>query len=501
VPRDDHFGIAHVSYPAGPRSAPRYDNAAAAGASWDRWALYWTDVERSPGQYDWTNVDAAVNADVANGFQVDPVLLATPSFHGSSLSAQADEPPPRIEDKGPALAVMRGQTIRRAAGSAIAPPNGLRNPVFADGTDTPGTGKAINPNNPWARFVATAVARYKGRVQVWEIWNEPDFSVFWSGSVADYVRLLKVAYLAAESSDPSATVLVGGMMYWEWANRSGDHAWLRAFLDELARDPGAAANGHYFDGIPWHWYSRSSDVYDKVASANALLSARGITGKRHWVNEMNAPACGEPPANASCADPNYKGSATVDEQAAFVVQAFAYALAVGADRAFHFQYADDGNGEAFGLFRNDGSARPAYTAYGVAAAQLGGAATVTRQTVGNVEQIVLQRPCSAARTIVLWARGGSAEMAAVTARGELATLVEIDGTTASVSPVNGQYRVALAGATDNRSFSNVPTDYIIGGRPRLLVENPTSVSRPVPTVVPGWVRQPIPLVPHSGCFN
>jgi hypothetical protein len=464
-------------------------------------------VERSPGQYDWTNVDAAVSADLANGFQVNPVLLATPGFHSSSMSAQSDEPPPRLEDKGPALAVMRGQPLRRAAGSSIAPPNGLRNPVFADGTDTPAPGKAINPNNPWARFVAAAVSRYRDRVRVWEMWNEPDFSLFWSGSVGDYARLLKVGYLAAKSVDPNVTVLMGGMMYWEWTNRAGDHAWLRAFLDEVARDPSAAANGYYFDAIPWHWYSRSSDVYDKVTSAKALLAARGVNGKRHWVNEMNAPACGEPPANVSCSDANYKGSATVQEQAAFVVQGMAYALAAGADRAFHFQYADDGNGEAFGLFRNDGSARPAYTAYGVAAERLGGATAATRQTVGSVEQIVVQRP-SGIQTTVLWARGPSTETAIVSARGTSATLVEIDGASTTLHPVNGQYSIGLAGATNNRSFSNSPTDFIIGGRPRLLVEGAAPTPTPTwpsygppPTLAPGQSRSTYPLLPRNGPFN
>lgn len=435
------------------------------------------------------------------------MLLATPGFHSSSLSAQSDEPPPRLEDKGPALAVMRGQPMRRAAGSSIAPPNGLRNPVFADGTDVAAPGKAINPNNPWARFVATAVGRYKGRVRVWEMWNEPDFTLFWSGSVADYARLLKVGFLAARSADPSATVLVGGMMYWEWTNRAGDHAWLRALLDELARDPAAAANGYYFDAIPWHWYSRSSDVYDKVSSAKALLAARGVHGKRHWVNEMNAPACGEPPANVSCSDQNYKGSATVDEQAAFVVQGLAYALAVGADRAFHFQYADDGNGEAFGLFRNDGSARPAYTAYGVAVAQLGGATGASRQTVGNVEQIVVDRG-GGARTTVLWARGPSAETALVAARAGSAQLVEIDGTSTTIAPVDGHYRIGLAGATNNKNFANNPNDYPIGGRPRLLVEGaaPTATPTPVsygppPTLVPGWGRSIYPQVPQRAPFD
>ena len=187
----------------GPIDSQRYARAADAGARWNRWAMYWDQIERSSGAYDWTAVDQAVDADQEHGFKTDAILLGTPLFYSSSLSAQAGEATPRVEDKSAALAVMRGQPIRRAAGAPIAPPRGLYAPVFADGSDDPAPGKAINGANVWARFVATAVARYRGRVDAWEVWNEPDFSQFWSGSVADYARLLKVAWLAARSGRSS----------------------------------------------------------------------------------------------------------------------------------------------------------------------------------------------------------------------------------------------------------------------------------------------------------
>ncbi|HEY3081054.1 MAG TPA: hypothetical protein VGM69_14270 [Chloroflexota bacterium] len=491
--RDERFGIVHVSYASELRGVDRYGPAASAGARWNRWALYWTDVELSPGVYDWSGPDATIAADQQYGFRTDAILLGTPGFYNTGLGAAADEPPPRVGDKSAALAFLRGQPLRRSAAAAIAPPRGLYLPTFADGTDGYAPGKAINQSNVWARFVAAAVARYKGRVALWEIWNEPDFSQFWSGSLPDYVRLLKVAWLAARSVDPSAQIFVGGMMHWEWANRTGvEHAWLWAFLDELARDSGAAQNGYYFDGIPWHWYSRPSDAYDKTRSALAILQSRGITGKTMWVNESNAPACGEPPRWVSCADPNYRGSATLEEQAAYVIQFFAYALAGGVDRSFMFQFQDDGNAESFGLFRNDLTARPAYTAYQVAVAHMGLATAATREGAGNVERITI--PTLRGRTTVVWARGPSGEIAQIPTLTSTATLVEPDGTTASVQAVNGVYTVPLAGATNNKGFSNNPNDYPIGGRPRLVVES--FVPQPVPPPPPGWQRQYYPLGPQ-----
>jgi hypothetical protein len=485
----------------GPRETGRYQMAAATGARWNRWAMYWDQIERSAGNYDWSNVDATVDSDREMGFETNAILLASPGFYTSALAAQSAETP-RIEDKRAALAVMRGQPLRVAQGAAIAPPRGLYASVFADGTDELGTGKAINPNNVWARFVASAVTRYRDRVHTWEMWNEPDFSQFWSGAVADYARLLKVGYLAARSADPSARVLVGGMMYWEWTNRAGvEHAWLRAFLDEQARDPAAARNGYYFDGIPWHFYSRASDVYDRVRSAQVLLQQRGVSGKGMWINETNAPACGEPPLYVSCGDPNYKGSATVEEQADFHAQAYAYGLAVGLDRYIVFQYADDGQGESFGITRNDGSARPAYRALQVAIEQMGGATGASRQTDGNVERIVVTT--LRGRVTAMWARKASNETGRIDAIAPTATLVERDGSTSLITPTAGKYAIALSGATANKSFSNDPNDYIIGGRVRMIVEatgatatpSPTATPIPVPlpTEDPGWLRSRLPL--------
>ncbi len=57
-------------------------------------------------------------------------------------------------------------------------------------------------------YLANAFA---GRVNAWEIWNEEDSTAWWTGTPAQYVGLLKAAYPAVKSADPSASVLVGGL--------------------------------------------------------------------------------------------------------------------------------------------------------------------------------------------------------------------------------------------------------------------------------------------------
>ena len=62
---------------------------------------------------------------------------------------------------------------------------------------------------PWLAYVRAGVARYKGRIHTWEVWNEPNIG-FWLSSNEDYVRLLKATYTAIKSVDPTARVTMGG---------------------------------------------------------------------------------------------------------------------------------------------------------------------------------------------------------------------------------------------------------------------------------------------------
>ncbi|HEX2922574.1 MAG TPA: hypothetical protein VHS28_00925, partial [Chloroflexota bacterium] len=64
---------------------------------------------------------------------------------------------------------------------------------------------ANSPDNYWAQFAGRMAAHYKGRIDRWVIWNEPEFrpgdkgagqSYTWLGSDQDYYMLLKRGYQA-----------------------------------------------------------------------------------------------------------------------------------------------------------------------------------------------------------------------------------------------------------------------------------------------------------------
>lgn len=403
---DDRWGINHVD-PAAPPWMARD-----AGARWNRWEVRWDAIEPIRGRYDWRATDAAVSASVSAGLQVNGILISTPEWAADPAN------------------------------------HGLPSGLFRPWND---------PRNLWARFVRDAVSRYRGQVRAWEVWNEPDdAAVFWPGTVADYYQLLKVSYQAIKSVDPSALVLIGGLAHWPNPG----------FLDELLRlmmaDGTARARGYYFDVLALHTYSRPSDVRDRVIQSRQKLEAT-VGPKPIWVNEANVPAWDESPMHDYRP---YPWSATVREQASYVIQAFAYAVVSGASKLFIYRWQDTEWPEAFGLLRNDGSLRPAYVAYQVASRYFsyvpGGQVARHR----NVEQIVMRR--GQERISVVWNRSPARTSARLGAAALDAAVVDQTGATSTVRARAGQYELSLEAASANTGVD--ATDYLAGGPPLIILE-------------------------------
>ena len=64
----------------------------------------------------------------------------------------------------------------------------------------------------FAGFAAAAVERYRGSVGNWEIWNEPNHTLFWEGkpNPAEYTELLNKASARMAEADPGANRIGGG---------------------------------------------------------------------------------------------------------------------------------------------------------------------------------------------------------------------------------------------------------------------------------------------------
>jgi hypothetical protein len=63
-------------------------------------------------------------------------------------------------------------------------------------------------------FVTAMATRYKGRIQAYQIWNEPNLAREWGNqppNPVQFVEMLKVAHAAVKKADPDALVITGGL--------------------------------------------------------------------------------------------------------------------------------------------------------------------------------------------------------------------------------------------------------------------------------------------------
>jgi hypothetical protein len=478
------FGLAFISSPEAPADEARYSRAVQVGARLNRWPMYWyaieTDPLHQPRVFDWRKVDANVSADFAHGLDVLPVLMLTPPALATSGSPTA--PLPQANILLPAAGSPR-------ASSVASPPQGLYEPIFIDGSDLPAAGKVINSNNRWAVFVNATVERYRPGgalaqqqswpatqgIRRWEIWNESDNDTFFSGTPADYARLLKVAYLSAKQADPQATVIFGGLSHFQ------KPLWFNDVLNAIAADPQAARYHGFMDAVASHNYAWAWKTYEYLARSRDQLDRLGYTAVQLWLTETGVPVCDDPaPEVAPFCPSSFR--ATMSEQADFLIQSAAWAAQLKVAGFVWFQLYDDvGNQcphDAFGLVRNppqgpcthrDGSPRAAYTAYLVANTLLSNAVPDGYERRGNQEILSFKQAGTNERLIVMWARSNLTETAQIAATGSAALLVFPDGSSQPIVPQNGTYTIPLPGATN---YSTLTDDgsAAIGGSPRILIE-------------------------------
>ncbi len=509
------YGVNFISSAEDPADELQYANGSSTGASFNRWPIYWFNVEKNQGNYDWQAQDRVILDDMAHGFQTNAILLGTPSFYRSDSGAV----------NGLTRPSQRGMFSMQAVQAAT--PAGLYEPVFSDGTDIPSPGKGINDNNVWAKFVYLAVNRYKpagelaslhhladdSGVTHWEIWNEPDLEWFWDGSLADYARLLKVGYIAAKQADPMANVLFGAL-----ANNVNHLSYYEEVLQIFASDSQALAQNYFHDILATHSYFYAWQSWYHVYRAAGVMNDFGLD-KPIWLNETGVPAWDEYPGPIW--DPISKLRATTAEQAHYTIQTAFYALFAGADAMFHFQLYDgcgnqprgtdfpphDGElcgnpaypicaGDANGLFSNPNDAacfrqhpqpespRANFDAFKLLTTFLTEVEPYWRLRPGGSdpyngpqEWIAFYRPTSGVRVVGLWSRDGGDHIAHLEATGSSALMILPDGTTQKISPVYGYYELVLPGATNQ----NAPWDpdlYAIGGRPTIIVEQDTKKQMP-----------------------
>jgi hypothetical protein len=330
-----------------------------------------------------------------------------------------------------------------------------------------------DPDNLWGVFVRRVAQYYGPRgVHNWIIWNEPDidqgvYGSEWAGTVEDYYRLVKVAYLALKEVDPQATVHLAGLTYWHDVV-AGRPQYLERFLQVAQTDPEAVEHDYFFDVVSLHVYFRSETVGDIVRHVDQIQNNFGLD-KPIWINETNAAPTDDP--QWPVVRPQFQ--LDLEQQAWYVVQAHALGFGAGAERIGIYKLFDVGlapGEESFGLVRADGSIRPAYYAHQTTIRTLQHFTGVTEEKDDRYYQVTFQQPRGTTR--VLWARTSLSTTVSITATLEEATLVRATGESRPIAPTNGVYTVTLQGA-------RCQGECIVGGPPLFLVER-----LPAPTPTP-----------------
>ena len=128
----------------------------------------------------------------------------------------------------------------------------------------------------WRNYVRILVSRYKGRIQAYEIWNEPNLTDYWNGSTDQMLTLTKEASQIIHNLDPSAVVVSPS------ATAAFGIPWLAEFLKK--------GGGQYVDVIAFHFYVDPhtlppEEMLPIIQRVRQVLDENGLANKPVWNTE------------------------------------------------------------------------------------------------------------------------------------------------------------------------------------------------------------------------
>jgi hypothetical protein len=318
-----------------PRETLRW--AEGVGVEWIKQQVEWHTIEQAPGQFNWVLLDQAVNLSEEFGFNL---LL-----------------------------------------SVVHAPDHLRTPGEIE------SGPPLDYGE-FRRFMQQLAERYQGRVEAYELWNEPNLQREWRGEELDPARF--VAFVAegaqgVRAGDPQALVISGGPAVTginDGVTAIDDRIYMRGMLE--------AGVAQWVDGIGVHPYGFANPPEESVHDAQhvapshndhpsfffrdtletyrRLLLEYGAGDVELWVTEFGW-ASAEGMGAIDRAGVGYMYDVSEQQQAAYTVRAFEMGLGtewVGPMFLWNLNIAPIWGGDravsAYSLLRPDKSYRPAYIA-------------------------------------------------------------------------------------------------------------------------------------------
>lgn len=140
----------------------------------------------------------------------------------------------------------------------------------------------------WQEYVKRIATRYRGKIEVYELWNEPKFSDFeadrgkfnfYTGSAENMVEMAKIARKVLDDVDPDAKLLSPGFV-------NGPHR-LDKFLEK--------GGGQYIQGIAYHFYtSDAPKLVEQIQAVKTVMQKYGVDNLPLWNTESGVEVWSKP---------------------------------------------------------------------------------------------------------------------------------------------------------------------------------------------------------------
>lgn len=209
--------------------------------SWRLWDSYlkWSDIQPVPGAFKFEAFDRQVELGERNGKRVYYTLGQTPAW----------------------ASIAGGE--RHAWGL--------------------GAGAMPKDLEDWRQYVEAVSSRYKGRIEAYEIWNEPKYAdamgrcrgaIFFCGTPADLLKLTQSAAEIVKRNDPKALIATPGF--------TSGLVGVKALDDYLS-----TGAGKYIDVVSFHFYELHPEVaWKTITELRKVMNTHRLGSKPIWNTEV-----------------------------------------------------------------------------------------------------------------------------------------------------------------------------------------------------------------------
>lgn len=200
----------------------------------------------------------------------------------------------------------------------------------------------------WEEYVRRVAQRYRGRIAMYELWNEPNFSDiardrdqpgFYTGSIAQMVEMARIARKVQDDVDPGAMLSTPGFV-------NGPDR-LDLFL--------SGGGKQYVQAVAYHFYSASSEQFARqVLEVRAIMQRQGLGHLPLWNTETGLEVY--PPGQPL---PPGALNQTHAEAASRMAQFLVLGAAAGLERYYYYAW----DNERSGMISPAGVRQPAWDSY------------------------------------------------------------------------------------------------------------------------------------------